>query len=295
MARSSLVVACTRTLAVASLALAIAAAGCTASADRTMGSTAGDPVSEPTGADRSAGDAPLVIAAAAVLAPAFTLLGERFEAATGAAVVFDFGSSGRLAQQAAAGAPFDLYASASAEYVDRVLAAGVGDPATRSTYAIGRLTLWSRADRWGDWSSLGEALDDPTVTTVAIANPEHAPYGRAAQQSLETLGRWDAARERLVFGDNVADTQRVASTGDADVALVALSLALAADERGEGRWLLVPDELHAPLRQDLVVLADDPARAALARRFVELVTSEEGRAVMRRYGFVLPGEVTDAR
>jgi molybdate transport system substrate-binding protein len=262
-------------------ALTIAGAGCSAGTDRTA-------------SDAPAG-APLVVAAAADLAPAFTLLGERFEAATGVGVVFDFGSSGRLAQQAVAGAPFDLYASASAEYVDRVLAAGVGDPATRSTYAIGRLTLWSRADRWGGWGSLDEMLDDPAITTVAIANPEHAPYGRAARQSLEALGRWDAVRERLVFGDNVADTQRVASTGDADVALVALSLALAADERGEGRWLLVPEELHAPLRQDLLVLTDDADRAALARRFVELVASEEGRAVMRRYGFVLPGEVTDAR
>jgi molybdate transport system substrate-binding protein len=237
----------------------------------------------------------LVVAAAADLVPAFTQLGARFEAATGVPVVFDFGSSGRLAQQAAAGAPFDLYASASADYVDRVLAAGIGDPSTRATYATGRLVAWSRADRWEGWASLDELLDDRSVTTIAIANPEHAPYGLAARQALETLGRWDATRERLVFGDNVADTQRVASSGDADVALVARSLALAADERGEGRWILLPAELHAPLRQDLVVLATDPARAALARRFAALVASEEGRAVMRRYGFVPPGEVVDAR
>jgi molybdate transport system substrate-binding protein len=238
---------------------------------------------------------PLVVAAAAALVPPFTELGAQFEAASGVPVVFDFGSSGRLAQQAVAGAPFDLYASASAEYVDRVLAAGVGDPSTRVTYAVGRLVAWSRTDRWGGWASLVELLDDGSVTTIAIANPEHAPYGLAARQALETLGRWDATRERLVYGDNVADTQRVASTGDADVALVALSLAIAADERGEGRWLLLPADLHATLRQDLVVVATDPTRAELARRFAALVASDEGREVMRRHGFVLPGEDPDAR
>lgn len=247
-----------------------------------------------TGADRASDDVlpggPLVVAAASDLVPAFTQLGARFEASTGVPVVFDFGSSGRLAQQAVAGAPFDLYASASAVFVDRVLEAEVGDPSTRATYAIGRLTLWSRADRWGGWVSLDELLDDVAVATIAIANPEHAPYGLAARQALESLGRFDEVRARLVYGDNIADTQRVASTGDADVALVALSLALAADERGEGRWILLPAELHTPLRQDIVVITTDPERAVLARRFVALVASEEGREVMRRYGFVLPGE-----
>jgi molybdate transport system substrate-binding protein len=272
-----------RRVAVTVLACATAAAlsGCTAGADRTS--------------HDAAAVGPLVIAAASDLVPAFTQLGARFEVATGVPVVFDFGSSGRLAQQAIAGAPFDLYASASAAYVDRVLSAGVGDPSTRATYAVGRLVAWSRTDRWGGWASLDELLDDRSVTTIAIANPEHAPYGLAARQALETLGRWDATRERLVYGDNVADTQRVASTGDADVALVALSLAIAADERGEGRWLLLPAELHATLRQDLVVVATDPARADLARRFAALVASDEGREVMRRYGFVLPGEDPDAR
>jgi molybdate transport system substrate-binding protein len=239
--------------------------------------------------------APLVVAAAADLGPAFTLLGERFEEETGVNVVFDFGSSGRLAQQAAAGAPFDLFASADAHFIDRVLEAGIGDPATRSTYAIGRLTLWARADRWGGWTSLEEAIDDSTVATIAIANPAHAPYGRAAKQVLETLGHWEALSDRLVFGDNIADTQRIASTGDADVALVALSLALAADERSEGRWVLVPSDLHAPLRQDLIVVASDQTRADLARRFAMLIASEDGRTVMRRYGFVPPDEISDAR
>jgi molybdate transport system substrate-binding protein len=95
---------------------------------------------------------------------------------------------------------------------------------------------------------------------------------------------------RLVYGDNVSDTQRLAATGNADVAIIALSLALAADEVGEGRWLLLDESLHAPLRQDLVVVTTDPARAALARRFIDHVSSDAGRAVMRRYGLLLPDE-----
>jgi molybdate transport system substrate-binding protein len=233
---------------------------------------------------------PLLIAGAADLQPAFTVLGERFEEATGEAVVFAFGSSGQLAQQLIEGAPMDLYASANVAFVERVLAAGVGDPATQATYAYGRLTMWSPERSWGGWRSLDDVVADEQVRFVAIANPEHAPYGLAAQQALETAGAWEAVQPRLVYGENIADTQRLAATGNADVAIVALSLALAADEAGDGTWVLLDEDLHEPLQQDLVVVADDPDRAALARAFIDLVGSPEGREVMQRFGFLLPGE-----
>ena len=235
-------------------------------------------------------DEPLLVAAASDLQPAFTALGEQFAAETGAQVTFSFGSSGQLAQQALEGAPFDLFASADAGYVEQVLAGGRGDAATRSTYAFGRIAIWARADAWGGWASLDDVVADAGVTTLAIANPEHAPYGLAARQALETAGLWERARPRLVYGENVTDTQRLAASGNADAAVVALSLALAADEQGTGRWRLVPEDAHAPLQQELVVTAEDPARAALAARFVAHVSSTEGRAVMRRYGFWLPGD-----
>jgi molybdate transport system substrate-binding protein len=233
---------------------------------------------------------PLLIAGAADLQPAFTVLGERFEEATGEAVVFAFGSSGQLAQQLIEGAPMDLYASANVAFVERVLAAGVGDPATQATYAYGRLTMWSPERSWGGWRSLDDVVADEQVRFVAIANPEHAPYGLAAQQALETAGAWEAVQPRLVYGENIADTQRLAATGNADVAIVALSLALAADEAGDGTWVLLDEDLHEPLQQDLVVVADDPDRAALARAFIDLVGSPEGREVMQWFGFLLPGE-----
>jgi molybdate transport system substrate-binding protein len=229
---------------------------------------------------------PLVVAAASDLRPAFSELGERFEELTGAPVVFSFGSSGLLAQQLIEGAPMDVYASADAAFVDRVLAAGVGDAASRMTYATGRLTIWSRSSSWADWGSLEEVISDPGVQVIAIANPEHAPYGRAAEQALQAAGVWEAARPRLVLGENVSDAQRLAATGNADVAIVALSLALAAGETG--RWVLIDAALHAPLRQDLLVVTSDPVRARAAQAFVALVRSEEGQAVMQRFGFVLP-------
>ncbi len=242
----------------------------------------------PGGAEGS-GD-PLLVAAAADLVPAFELLGERFEEETGRRVVFNFGSSGRLAQQVLEGSPADLYASADVSFVERVLAAGRGDPDTRITYAFGRIVIWARADAWRGWRGLGELAADDDVRIVAIANPEHAPYGAAAREALESVGAWGELSDRLVLGDNVADTQRLVASGNADAGIVALSLAVAADERDEGRWTLIPDELHAPLQQDLVVTAEDPDRAALATRFADLVASEAGREVMRRFGFLLPGD-----
>ena len=244
------------------------------------------------GSDASAvtDDEPLLVAGAADLMPAFTILGEDFERQTGERLVFTFGSSGQLAQQLMEGAPMDLYASANVAFVGQVLDAGIGDPATQTTYAYGRIVLWSPDEAWGDWASLVDLASDGDVRYVAIANPEHAPYGMAARQALVAAGVFDTIEPRLVFGENVADSQRMAATGNADVAIVALSLALAADEAGDGRWVLVDDALHEPLQQDLVVVTQDPRRAALAEAFVDHVNSDEGRRVMRRFGFLLPGE-----
>lgn len=235
-------------------------------------------------------DDPLLVAGASDLVPAFTVLGEQFTRVTGEPVVFSFGSSGQLAQQLIEGAPMDLYAAADVSFVEQVLEAGIGDPATQATYAYGRLTIWSTDEAWRGWETLDDVAADDGLRAIAIANPDHAPYGLAAMQALETAGLWDAVEPELVFGENISDTQRLAATGNADVAIVALSLALAADEAGEGTWVLLDEALHDPLRQDLVVVAQDPDRAAVARRFIDHVNSEEGRQVMRRYGLLLPGE-----
>lgn len=243
-----------------------------------------------TPGDAVTAEEPLLVAGAADLMPAFTQLGEAFEDATGEQVTFSFGSSGQLAQQILEGAPMDLFASADVAYVDDVVDAGQGDPGTQATYAHGRLVLWASEQRWGGWDSLEDLADDGDAQLVAIANPAHAPYGKAARQALERRGLQQQMGSRLVYGENVADAHRLAATANADAAVVALSLALAADEEGQGRWLLLDEDLHEPLQQDLVVVADDDRRATLAAAFIDFVNGEQGRQVLRRYGFLLPGE-----
>jgi molybdate transport system substrate-binding protein len=238
--------------------------------------------------DALTGDAALLVAGAADLRPAFTEIGELFTAETGHEVIFDFGSSGQLAQRIMEGAPVDVYASASVSFVDEVLESGVGDPETKATYAFGRITIWSVAEVWGGWTDLGDLVADPAIVFLAIANPEHAPYGLAAREALVSAGLWETIEPKLVFGENISDTQRMADSRNADAAIVALSLAIAAGDRGE--WVMIDEDLHQPLEQALIVVTDDPDRVEAATAFAAFINGPEGREVMTRFGFVLPGE-----
>jgi molybdate transport system substrate-binding protein len=206
-----------------------------------------------------------------------------FTERTGVAVTFSFGSSGQLREQIVNGAPFDLFASANVAFVDEVIESGRGVAATKADYALGRIVLWAAG---GEPPPASVAdLADPAYTRIAIANPEHAPYGLAALQALQRAGIEPAVQPRLVYGENVSDAFRIAQSGNADVGIVALSLAIA----DGSPYTLVPAELHDPLEQALVVTATGAAGDAAAS-FADLVASPEGRAVMNRYGFVLPGE-----
>jgi molybdate transport system substrate-binding protein len=237
-----------------------------------------------TGPAASGGDGgAITVAAASDLRFAFEELGGRFTEETGVEVTFSFGSSGQLREQIVNGAPFDVFASANVEFVDAVIEAGRGDPATKADYAIGRLALWSPPGV--ELPGAIDDLTDPRYERIAIANPEHAPYGLAAEQALATAGVLDAVRDRLVFGENISDTLRIARSGNADVGIVALSLAVADD----APYLLLDEELHEPLRQALVVTASG-AGGDDARAFGAFVSSPTGREVMVRHGFGLPGE-----
>lgn len=227
----------------------------------------------------SAAEPPLLVAAAADLQPAFEELGRAYEEQTGEAVTFTFGSSGQLAEQLKNGAPYGVFASASDRYVDEVLRAGRGDPGTRAEYALGRLAVWTP-----ERETTLEQLPEPRFRRIALANPEHAPYGSAAQQALQATGVSGRVQSRLVYGENVTDALRLATSGNADAAVVALSLV---QDRGAGVHTVVPAEAHAPLRQALVVTAE-PARAADARAFAALVTSDAGQRVLARHGFSPP-------
>jgi molybdate transport system substrate-binding protein len=228
----------------------------------------------------------ILIGGASDLRFAFEEIGRLYTEVTGTKATFTFGSSGQLASQIVNGGPFDVFASADIAFVDKVIDADQAEADTKATYAFGRIVIWT-PERPNAADELID-LKDPSYRTIAVANPEHAPYGRAAVAALKSAGAYDAVQPRLVYGENVSDTLRIATSGNAEAAIVALSLVLGPDQTG--RYSVVPEDLHPPLEQGLVVTADDPAQLAAARRFVELVDSDEGRKIMRRYGFLLPGE-----
>lgn len=229
--------------------------------------------------------ATLTVSAASDLTLAFGEIGREFTAETGQRVIFNFGSTGQLAQQISQGAPVDLFAAASLSYLDELERAGRIVPGTRQIYGRGYIVLWQRADSPLAVERVAD-LTRPEVRRVAIANPDHAPYGVAARAALRSAGVWEAVQPKLVLGENVRQALQYAETGNVDVAIVALSLSVPAAAAGDvkSRYFLVPQELYPPLDQGLAVIRDAPAEAA-ARAFAAWVVSPRGQAILRKYGF----------
>jgi molybdate transport system substrate-binding protein len=225
----------------------------------------------------------ITVAAASDLRPAFEELGAAFTAQTGIEITFSFGSSGLLREQIINGAPFDLFASANVAFINDVVAAGRGDADTISLYGRGRIVLW--APPGAVLPDRIEDLVDPRFRRIVIANPQHAPYGVAAAQALEAAGVAQKVQGRLVFGENISDAMRIVESGNAEVGIIALSLAIASGSE----YRLLPDTLHDALDQALVVTSTG-TRGAAARAFSEFIGSLSGRAVMNRYGFVVASQ-----
>lgn len=224
------------------------------------------------------------MAAAADLQYAFTEIGGLFEAERQAKLFFSFGSSGNLATQIENGAPIDLFASADEEQVQRLAAKGLVVPGSEQLYAVGRLALVTYRGSGLALTSPRDLLR-PEVRQVSIANPDHAPYGRAAREALQSAGVWDQVRPKLVYGENVRQALQFVQTGNAEAGIVALSIA----EAPEVSYVLVGESLYRPLRQTMAVIKGAQA-GDLARDFAAFVDGEKGRRLMRRYGFLLPGE-----
>lgn len=201
-----------------------------------------------------------------------------------------YGSSGNFFAQLSNRAPFDIFFSADVDYPRRLIAQGVAAKETEFLYAIGRLVVWVPRASAIDLARLGmQALVAPSVRKIAIANPKHAPYGRAAEAAMKTLGVYEAVREQLVYGENIAQTAQFVQTGAADIGIIALALAVAPALKDEGRYWEVPLESYPRIEQGGVILSwatDAPAAHAL-RAFV---VGPEGRGILHRYGFFLPGE-----
>jgi len=228
------------------------------------------------------------VAAAADLKFALdAVLAEAAGSAPGVRPSVTYGSSGSFFAMIENGAPFDLYLSADADYPRRLAAKGLADGDV-FLYAVGRLALWVPASSKLDVRALGlRALLDPSVGKVAIANPRHAPYGRAAEASMRTLGVYEAVKGRLVLGENVAQAAQFVKSGAADAGVVALSLALAPQMRAAGRWVELPLGSYPRMDQGGIVLKGSREPAA-ARALRDLLLGPQGRRTLAEYGFFLP-------
>ncbi len=229
----------------------------------------------------------ITIAAASDLNFAFRELISEYETASGNQVKLTLGSSGNFFAQIQNGAPFDLYFSADISYPKKLEEAGLIVPGSLYRYAIGRIVLWTRHESPVDVTQGIAALRQSSAKTIAIANPRHAPYGRAAIATMEHFKMYDDVKDRLVLGENVSQTAQFVESGAADIGIIALSLALAPAMSEKGTYWEIPTEAHPPLEQGAVIVKASK-RADSAKQFLEFMKSRQGVAIMKRYGFIAP-------
>ena len=233
---------------------------------------------------------PLLVFAASSLQPALTEIATTYRSATHDSVLLVFGSSTDLATQIENGAPADIFFAADEATIERLSTHGKVIDSTRTVYAIGQLALITQCGKpLHDAASLCppltlNALSDSTIRNIAIANPAHAPYGRAAQQALERSNMWTAVQPRIVMGASVAHALQFVESGNADAGLVALSLVMTSNARHMS-YTVVNPTLHDPIRHEAAVVPHSNERTARSVQFLTFVRSDSGRAVLHRYGF----------
>jgi molybdate transport system substrate-binding protein len=227
------------------------------------------------------------VAAAADLKFALDELGTQYEKQAGQKVGAIYGSSGNFFAQIQNGAPFDLFLSADIEYPRKLEAAGLAEPGTVYEYAVGRIVIWMPPDAQADLARLGwKALLQSGVERIAIANPEHAPYGRAAVAALRKAGVYEQVRRRLVYGENIAQAAQFVASGSAQAGILALSLAVSPPMRPGKRWE-IPEDMHPPIEQAAVILKSAKDKDG-ARAFLAFLESAGGRKILKAYGFIPP-------
>jgi len=234
-----------------------------------------------------AADHEINVAAAADLSAALREVAANYEKRTGVAVKLSFAASGALTQQIQNGAPFDVFFSADMEYPRQLIAGGQAESATLYRYGVGRLVLWVPRDSPLDVEHKGmDVLLDPAVKKISIANPQHAPYGRAAVAALKHYALYEKVSDRLVQGENVSQAAQFVESGNAQVGFVALAHAVAPAMQGKGKYLMVPAEAYPPLDQGVVLISHSPHRKD-AVAFLEYLKTTEVAEVLRRNGFSL--------
>jgi molybdate transport system substrate-binding protein len=227
---------------------------------------------------------PLRVAAASDLQAALPDIAARFEKATGHEVALTFGSSGNFFTQVKNGAPFDVFLSADIDYPRELEREGEAEKGSLFRYATGRIVLWIRNESTIDLKRGLAALADPGVRKVAIANPDHAPYGRAAVAALHHAGVHNRVQAKLVRGENISQAAQFVQSGNADAGIVALSLALAPALKTSGRYVEIPESFYPPIEQAAVVIAASKQKT-IGRQFVDFLKQPESARTLQKFGF----------
>jgi molybdate transport system substrate-binding protein len=229
----------------------------------------------------------ITVAAASDLTFVFPEVAAKFQKETGNSAKFSFGSSGNFLSQIQNGAPFDLFFSADIGYPKKLEAAGLIEPGTLYEYAVGKLVLWVLNGSPLDLKQGLAVLGDPHINKIAIANPEHAPYGRAAVAAMKQEKVYDQVSAKLVMGENISQTAQFVQSGNADIGLLALSLAVAPSLKDKGRYELVPAADYPPLEQAAVMIKSS-GKKETAEKFLAFMKTPAILSLMRDYGFTVP-------
>ena len=232
------------------------------------------------------------IAAASDLNFAFKEIVTEYEKTTGNHVKLTLGSSGNFFAQIQNGAPFDLYFSADIAYPRKLEEAGLTVSGSLYQYAVGRIVLWAGLESRIDVTQGFEALREPTVKKIAIANPKHAPYGRAAVAAMEYFKVYDQVKDKLVLGENISQAAQFIESGACDIGIIAFSLAVAPAMKSKGTYWEVPAEAYPALEQAAVILKSSKQQES-AKSFLAFLKDAQGQAIMTRYGFVIPRSGAD--
>ncbi|CUQ68156.1 molybdate ABC transporter substrate-binding protein [Candidatus Nitrospira inopinata] len=235
----------------------------------------------------------ILVAAAADLNFAIKDIIAEFEQKTGHRVKLSLGSSGNFYSQISNGAPFEIFFSADIDFPRKLEEAHLTVPNTIFPYAVGRLVVWVTKESPIDVEKAGiDALLDPSVKKIAIANPRHAPYGRAAVAAMKHFGLHDKVESKFVLGENIAQTAQFIQSGNADIGIIALSLAMAPSLREVGRFWEIPLTAYPRMEQGAVILETAKKNGSFdaVKQFADWVSTPAGRAVLKRYGFYMPEE-----
>lgn len=227
----------------------------------------------------------ITVAAAADLVLAFKDIGELYEKETGNKVKLIFSSSGTAREQIENGAPYDVYASANIKFVDDLINKDKIIPDTKQLYAIGRIGIATNIDSKLKVNDVKDLLKDD-FKKIAIANPDHAPYGTASKEALQSLGLWEGLKDKMVYCKDIQDVLALIKSGNVEAGFISLSVY----KKDQMNFMLIDDKLHKPLKQAMAVVKGTK-NESISRDFIKFVNGKEGREIMKKYGFVLPGEI----